>query len=605
MHKGKRFLATGKLFFAVLALLSSRAVRCEAQQELLGPDYARFTEVQGGSLKLGTLYLPEASDKVDAKRQWSDEALKRGFAVAGRATLPLTHHTYLPTEEELDAPVRLTLAAGETGSVAVFVRSIGKDVTLRAQPPGSLASDNGYGIEDSYGARFISLRAIEETRRDVGDGRYLVEPYLLADACELSIKANDGGQFWLTVEVPPGTPPGEYRGEMRIGPPGLNLGAGRHAEDGTQFDHAKGVSREVVLTVRDIELEEPDIAYGVWVNTAYGVEAGPTYILPGSKEIYLADQRRHGMNTVAIYCRAERKDKDGGFHVTFNELDAMVANVQRAGLCRRHPMILLTWRDDMVGGEFGQLAGGEKTIMAIFKHGRKSGWPEILFTVHDEPALVPEFIPRIKEIMRDYEGPRKKGVRTVVGAPGPELRDLYDVWIIATEERVDFPQERAFAREHNAEMWVFDARFTRRNPLLQRFFSGLWTWHTGAQGNMVRYYGWYIRIREKGVPESKVVWEARLAGVNDYRYLQTLEKTIAAAEGRGKAKAAVQEAKGFLEELHQLIPYTVFEKHPDYFDRQPLGSVWNPVPEISPEDYDRIRGECARHIRALRALPAD
>ena len=103
------------------------------------------------------------------------------------------------------------------------------------------------------------------------------------------------------------------------------------------------------------------------------------------------------------------------------------------------------------------------------------------------------------------------------------------------------------------------------------------------------------------MPESKVVWEARLAGVNDYRYLQMLERTIAAAEGRGNAQAAVQDAKGFLEELHQVIPYTVFEKHPG----QPLGPVWNPVPEIPPEDYDRIRGECARHIGALRALLAD
>ncbi len=123
-----------------------------SQRELLGADYVRFTED-------GSLQLPEASDKVDAKREWSDEVLKRGFAVAGRATLPLTHHTYLPTDEELDAPIRLTLSAGETGSVVIFIRSVGKDITLRAIPP-SLASGDGYGLEDSYGARFISLTPV-------------------------------------------------------------------------------------------------------------------------------------------------------------------------------------------------------------------------------------------------------------------------------------------------------------------------------------------------------------------------------------------------------------------------------------------------------------
>ena len=42
--------------------------------------------------------------------------LKRGFAVAGRATLPLTHHTYLPTDEEHQAGIH-----GMKGAVPVWV----------------------------------------------------------------------------------------------------------------------------------------------------------------------------------------------------------------------------------------------------------------------------------------------------------------------------------------------------------------------------------------------------------------------------------------------------------------------------------------------------
>lgn len=567
--------------------------------ELLGPDYVSFTEIKSPSLKLGTLQLPEAPDKADPNRKWSDEAFKRGFVVVGRPALPLTHHTYLPTDEELNAPIRLTLSAGETGSVVVFVRSTGKDITLRGQPP-LLASEDGYGLEDSYGARFYSLRAVEETRRNLGDGLHVVRPEFLTNSSKLFVKANDGGQFWLTVQVPPGTPPGKYKGDMRIRPA---VNDDMATADQRREFYKNATRFSVVLTVRDIKLEEPDIAYGTWYHTAPDPESprfGPAYVLPGSDEIYMVDQRRHGMNTIVACCRAERKDKNGAFHICFNELDAIVANVKGAGLCRRFPMILETWRDG--GGEFGEFAGGEKTVMAIFEHAKKSGWPEILFQVLDEPRGNPERTARIKEIMKShYEGPRKKGVRTVVASPDPELRELYDVWIVTTE-RSDFPQQLALARKHNAEMWIYDCGLTQRNPLLQRFYSGLWTWHTGAQGNMVWSYGYYVRIKETGLPEAKVVWEARLAGVNDYRYLQTLEKTIAAAEGRSEAKAAVQGAKAFLEELHKLIPYTVFGKnHPRY----PLGPVWNPIPKISPEDYDRIRGECARHIVAIRALLGD
>ena len=579
-------------------------------QELLGPDYVSFTKVQGGSLKSGILQLPEASDKADAKGKWSDEALKRGFVVVGRPTLPLTHHTYLPMKEELDAPVRLTLAAGQTGSMVIFVRSTGKDITLRAMPP-SLASEEGYGIEDSYGSRYISLRAVEETRLNLGGGRYLVQPYFLTNSCELSIKANDGGQFWLTIEVPPGTPPGEYRGELRIGPPGLNLAAGLNPEDKTKFNHAKGVIREVILTVPDIKLEESDVAYGTWYHTAgryhfntggvvAGAAQGPAYVLPGSEEIYLADQRRHGMNTLTAYCRAERKDKDGAFHVTFNELDAMVTNVQRAGLCQRHPMILATWRDDGAGGEFGEFAGGEDTVMAIFEHAKKSGWPDILFVVLDEPTGQAEVIARIKEIMRYYEGPRKKGVRTVVADPGPELGHLYDVWI-PRMRRSDWVKQHALAGEHNAEVWMYDCSLTGENPLLERFWAGLWTWRTGVKGNMVWSYGWYVRIKETGVPESKLAWEARLAGVNDYQYIHTLEVAIAKAEAASKAGAALNAAKTFLEKLRQRIPYTAYEKRP----HGALRALWNPLPEIPPDDYDRIREKCARHIVAIQALLAD
>ena len=92
-----------------------------------------------------------------------------------------------------------------------------------------------------------------------------------------------------------------------------------------------------------------------------------------------------------------------------------------------------------------------------------------------------------------------------------------------------------------------------------------------------------------------------MAGVNDYRYLQTLENTIAAGDALGKAGAAVRSAKDFLEALHQLIPYTAYRSRPegDFHRQWPELDAWNPVPEIRPEDYAGIRAECASHIAAI------
>ena len=60
---------------------------------------------------------------------------------------------------------------------------------------------------------------------------------------------------------------------------------------------------------------------------------------------------------------------------------------------------------------------------------------------------------------------------------------------------------------------------------------------------MVWAYGWYVRINGSGLLESKTVWEERLEGVNDYRYLHTLEQAISAVKAAGRGgEPAVKKA---------------------------------------------------------------
>ena len=539
--------------------------------------------------------------------EWPAEAVELGFVAAPRPTLPMTYGSYVPTREETRAPIRLALCAGESDSAVIFVRALGDAVTVRAAPGGrTLVSEAGYGLANNYGARFVAVRATEMANRFLTAKRYVQTPKFLLNSTELALRERGSGQFWMTVSVPHGTPPGIYAGEVKI--TRVKPAGGEESE--------RQVSVPVALTVRDMELEEADAAFFTWYHTApvpRGSPMGPAHALPGADEIYLADQRRHGMNTLAVHCYAERKDKDGAFHLTFNELDAMVANVRRAGLCRTHPLLLHTWRDGEKGGEFCEFAGGKATVMAISRHAREAGWPEPLFGVLDEPCSQ-ERSARVTEIINDqYAEPRKEGVRTAVagGYPGAFTRplnekgdtigDLYDVWIEG-HYGDRWPETHRAAKDRGAELWMYNCWLTGAGYLQERFYAGLWTWRTGVKGNGVWSYGWYVRINDSGLPESKIAWEGRAAGVNDYRYLQTLEHTIAAGDASGRAGAGVRNAKAFLDALRGRIPLAAYRQRPGALPQNQWAEldVWNPVPEILPEDYAHIRDDCARHISAVR-----
>ena len=558
--------------------------------------------VEDDTARVGDIGHPDGP-----QAQWPAEAIERGFVAAPRPTLPMTVTSFVPTLEQTQEPIALSLAAGESDSTVVFVRNLLSEGLVVRAVIGQLTCDSGYGLHAAYGARFVKLRAVETAWRRHDAKRYDYAPRFLLNRNDLALRTGHGGQIWMTVTVPPRTPAGLYTGTLTLT---------RTRPDGGESS-AKQLDVPVRLTVRDIHLEEASVAFFTWYNTP-PVEGpmGPASALPGAEEIYLLDQRRHGMNTVATYSYAERQDRDGVVRITYNELDAMVESVRRAGLCRSQPMILHTWSRPLEiqgRGDFSVFAGGEGTVNAIVEHARRSGWPGLLFGVSDEPAK-DENAARVATLLREqYAGPRRRGVRTGVATgrwgaltrplppDGHTLGELYDVWIEATHGS-EWPQMHAAAAKQNAEVWMYNCWFTGAGYLQERFNAGLWTWRTGAKGNGVWSYGWYVRIDASGVPESKIAFEGRLAGVNDYRYLQTLQGTIAAGEGSGRAGAAVQGARDYLDRLRRRIPYTAYRRRPGAVPQNQWAELdaWNPVPDIEPAEYARIRDTCAGHIIAIR-----
>ena len=546
---------------------------------------------------------------------WPDPVKERGFAVAGRPVLPMTYGNFQPKPAEIDAPIRLTLAPGESDSVVLFARNLlATGVTLQAGGGGNLESDDGYGLHGAYGASYVKIRAAEIETRFQTSKRFAYVPKLLLNTRDLSLSALGSGQYWITITVPTGTPAGEYAGTITV----------TRTDPADGEETARQVNVALMLTVRDFELEAAEAAFFTWHHTppVGDKQMGSPAVLPGAEEIYFADQRRHGMNTIALHVYAEGLSKDGQVRVGLNELDAAVGRVRRSGLCQQHPLLLSAWSramertDKAVTGAsytFCSFAGGKETVRTIIDHARHAGWPEVLYTIGDEPNYDEGARVVSDVINRQYAEARGQGARTATagGYPGAFTRplnengdtlgDLYDVWIEGMYgDR--WPETHQAAKANDAELWMYNCWTTGAGYLQERFYAGLWTWRTGAGGNGVWSYGWYVRINDSGLPESKIAWEGRAAGVNDYRYLQTLENAIAAGEVSGKAGDAVQDAKAFLDELRERIPLTAYRQRPGAIPQNQWAELdaWNPVPGIRPEDYAGIRDDCARHILAIR-----
>ena len=84
--------------------------------------YDGFCLIEDDSVRVGDI-----GDRVNPEPAWPAELRRRGYTLVPRPALPVTSHQYMPHPEEIGAPVRLTLAAGQIGSAVIFARCLGDD----------------------------------------------------------------------------------------------------------------------------------------------------------------------------------------------------------------------------------------------------------------------------------------------------------------------------------------------------------------------------------------------------------------------------------------------------------------------------------------------
>lgn len=274
---------------------------------------------------------------------------------------------------------------------------------------------------------------------------------------------------------------------------------------------------------------------------------------------------------------------------------------------------------------------GKWGIKAFTPVVRQHGWEMLAYAI-DEPGderrqkMVRKVAPRLHEACPDVH------VVTAIGDKGiAEVGDYYDTWICSAAHTDD--ARVAQAREQGKRLWTYECALSPTDALTCRYNFGYWLWRCGATGAafwaycdgsakdrfMLPLKDWteydpsalyrfdFVWCVPDG-PIPSIGWEAAREGIDDFRYLRTLENLIDRASKAGRQRDAAN-AAAFLTDLRRKIKPENYGKAMQeartrakqegrntitLFERQP------PEPALTMDDYNDIRRRTADLIVQLQ-----
>ena len=454
--------------------------------------------------------------------------------------------------------------------------------------------------EARIGGDCVDVRTVRHLRQIPGQKgseyakQYMIVPELLEAKATAEVKAQTTQQWWITVRVPRDATPAEYAGDILV-------------------ESAKGPVRRLGLRLRvlPVRLELPkDHQFGMyWGPWRPGED-------PVSEERILAelrDMREHGMNSVALSAPASvSRAESGRYEFDLETVTRALELLKQEGLAQPIP-----WAHTFppVDTDFGS-EEHLRQVKAFVEHAGRDfaarNLPEILWYPRDEAWSDP----RKEEARVLYEAIKQvPGARTY-GTVRRDTAEYLDSWLdvrchtVSLSGGFDDRKLCAAARTAGDLFWWY-TNACREYPDVVRFKAGFFFWKTGATGQFYWAYhspqgnpyddldgiDWCVAYPGDGRPIPTIEWEALREGIDDFRYVYSLELAIAKARAKGSAEAAsvAEEAGRLLDELRDEIVSDLEE-----YERRGLNfhtdSIW------PAEKYDDWRKRIARMIVRLQPL---
>jgi len=470
------------------------------------------------------------------------------FAFVPRAADAIAYN-YRPTPDDLARPLRITLARGEYEPATFGILSLAElpKVQVRIEPPRHERSGAALPLEVRL-ARHWPQRVSWRT------ASYRIIPEMLERNQPFAMTVGQVRQVWLTAHAPDDAQPGLYAGRVTVETGGRRW------------------TREVRVRVLPFALLRPSrVHWGLYTDSARWRRYTDEQV-----RAELEDVVAHGITTLMLYPVIHSKIAyaNGKLEVDASEFLRHVKIAQEVGLGPPWVMSL-----QALGGTVRRLLPGKPLTDPEFKRlyqaiasrlarlARENDFGECVWHAIDEPWS-PEAV-RHAVVELGYLEELGLTTFTTAGPVGPELDKVLDVRCFSIGHLLGsegvLAEGARKTRASGDRLWFYGSGcYTGQdgNTVENRFITGFLFWRSGAEG----VWSWtFLRPKDdalddfdgqrhreakdacivypstdRGAPTPTLQWEGIREGVDDYRYLYTLEQ-LAKQRGGEKGKAALAE----------------------------------------------------------------
>ncbi len=497
-------------------------------------------------------YVPaEETSAANAK------SLERGFQIFPWNWTELMFPADAPSSDSGDIQLKVTAAKGEAEPFSFGVRSLKEKIDFSLEQKDSF----GAGITADV---YVTGYGVKRTTNYSGPSEFVRGPLYLARTSSCSAAKDESRQFWIDFHVPKNTPAGVYRSHFVL-----------------KYDKFE-LAIPAEVTVLPFALERAKERFGFWNDFPNSTKVEPA----------LQTQLAFGMNTFIMHDRDMIAfDSDGLIDFKNSLLTKFAPIIMEK--CPDAVALILT---DELRSQLETPGLYEKNMHALTAYSNEHNWPKLFFCSADEVLSnkdkIPLFLKEIAEMRRLglvsaqdhiwYLTTRNYQKEVEEAAPN------IDIFINRFNTRKlfyaeDWEQMEARASQHGTQLWAYNSNnaVVFAQPAMMRFANG-WFFRTlgkktGGQVYWAFAYqngsaytdldgtDWhYVYPPEKQHPGGPSIdLLAFREGIDDLRYIITLEKTIDDAEKKG---GNVSSARQLLKSLTESFDLERFKKDSVFFD---------------------------------------